>query len=504
MDPSKTTIMLGSAGAGKTTRLLRIVEDALKQGVSPNKIGFVSFTKKATEEGRERACEQFGLLPDDLPHFRTLHSMAFKSMGMRRDQVLGWSHLRELGDALGLEFKGHGQVDEGDSYGMSDSDRLLFLQGLARNKKVPLKQVWEDACEDEIDWLELDRFDRALSTYKRSRMLSDFTDMLERWVAASSNAFPELDVLIIDELQDSSNLQWDAIEILASKAKQVYAGGDDAQCIYEWSGANVDRFVQLQGMQVDLEQSWRVPRSAHKLASGIVDRIENKRPRRWLPKPEEGAVNYYSSIEEIDLSRNTWLLLARNGYQLAELENFCLTEGFSFNSVSHDPLKSPALKAISVWESLRKGNEEAAEKVLEVLRFMSTSTLSPELLKKLKESESSRMFGMPELLQLGLKTSAIWHESLTGISPRERDYFLAARRRGEALLKKPRIRISTVHSSKGSEAQNVLLLSDISYRCYENMDRDFDAEARVFFVATTRCSETLNIVLPQTDSFFPL
>jgi DNA helicase-2/ATP-dependent DNA helicase PcrA len=428
--------------------------------------------------------------------------MAFKQLGMRRDQVLGWQHLRELGDSLGLEFKGKGQVEEDGVYGMGDADRLLFLEGLARTKKVPLQKVWEDAGEDEIDYLELDRFSRALAAFKRSRMLTDFGDMLDRWTVAGPSAFPKLDVLIVDEVQDTSNSQWDALDILSSKAEQVYVGGDDAQGIYSWSGANVDRFVGLQGAQVDLDQSWRVPRSAHKLASGIVDRIQNKRPRRWLPKAEEGAVNYYSSIEEVDMSSGDWLLLTRNGYQLTELENFCLTEGFSFNSVGHDPLKSKALKAIQIWESLRKGNDESAERILETFRFMPVALATTELLSRLKESESSRMFAVSELLQLGLKTSAIWHEALTGISPRERDYFIAARRRNEALLKRPRIRISTIHSAKGAEATNVLLLTDMSWRTHENMDRDFDAEARVWFVATTRASKTLNIVSPQTDLYF--
>jgi superfamily I DNA/RNA helicase len=179
MDPSKTRIILGPPGTGKSTSLLTIIEDALTKGTPPNKIGFISFTKKAAEEGKSRASEKFNISPEDLPHFRTIHSLAFKHVGMRRDQVLNWTHIRELGKMLGLEFKGRGEILDGDTYGMNIADRMLFLEGLARNKKEPLQKAWNDAFEDSIDFFELDRFAKTLTSFKRNRSLYDFTDMLE-------------------------------------------------------------------------------------------------------------------------------------------------------------------------------------------------------------------------------------------------------------------------------------------------------------------------------------
>jgi superfamily I DNA/RNA helicase len=118
------------------------------------------------------------------------------------------------------------------------------------------------------------------------------------------------------------------------------------------------------------------------------------------------------------------------------------------------------------------------------------------------------MYGMPELRLLGLGTVAVWYEALEKISPSERDYFLAARRQGEALLKEPRIHLSTIHASKGSESRNILLLTDVSFRSYENANNGtqaaFEDECRVFYVAVTRARETLNIVQPQTDLCFAI
>ncbi len=209
-------------------------------------------------------------------------------------------------------------------------------------------------------------------------------------------------------------------------------------------------------------------------------------------------------LEEIDLSKDTWLLLARNGYMLDALEDWCLSQGFSFNSVNRDPLKSPALAAIRTWETLRKGLDDSAEHVLAMLKYMHPALYAIGLVKKLKADKEANQYGIAELTASGLRTSKPWFECLTKISANERDFFIAARRRGEPLLKEPRIKISTIHAAKGGEADHVLLLTDMSFRCYNNMQSNFDDEARVWYVAATRCRKSLNLVMPKTNLSFEL
>jgi superfamily I DNA/RNA helicase len=502
MNSKNTNIIVGPPGTGKTTSLLEVVEGVLARGIKPNKIGFISFTKKAAEEGKSRASEKFGIAPEDLPHFRTLHSMAFKYLGMRRDQMVGWPHIRELGRMLGIDFKGRGEIAEDDVYGMNSADRMLFLEGLARNIKRPLKDVWNEAFEDEIDWWELDRFAKALESFKRSRSLSDFTDLLERFCLSQVSTLPQLDVLIIDEAQDLSLLQWDAVELISTNAKEVYVAGDDDQAIYKWSGADVSKFINLPGRARVLDISYRIPSTVHTLADSVSNRISQRRPKIWAPRLEIGSVNWFGNIEEVDLSKGTWLLLARNGYMLDELEDWCMSQGFSFNSVNRDPLKSPALSAVRVWENLRKGNEESAERVLETLKYIPAHWTSTVLMKKLKADENDRMYSMPELVRLGLRTQDVWYTALAKISDKEREFFRAALRRKESLLKEPRIKISTIHASKGGQADHVLLVTDMSYRCHNNMQTNYDDEVRVWYVAATRCRQSLNLVMPRTNLNF--
>jgi superfamily I DNA/RNA helicase len=72
------TIVLGPPGTGKTTTLLNKVDDYLKK-TDPDKIGYFAFTQKAAHEARDRAIKKFNLTEDDLPYFRTLHSLTCRS-----------------------------------------------------------------------------------------------------------------------------------------------------------------------------------------------------------------------------------------------------------------------------------------------------------------------------------------------------------------------------------------------------------------------------------------
>lgn len=482
--------------AGKTTSLLDIVQRELEAGVSPFKIGFFSFTKKSTQEAMERACIKFGFKPEQLPYFRTIHSLAFKQLGIKPGVMMQWTHYRDLGAKIGMDLKPKRALND-DFYGMETGDRIMFLEGLARVKQCPLEKVWRDADEVDIQYALLDRFARSLAAYKKTNTLFDFSDILEQF-AASPFAAPKLDVVVIDEAQDLSLLQWNAVLHAARHAKRVYVGGDDLQAIYQWSGADVDTFLSLQGEKRVLEQSYRIPAAVHKIAAQISSRIRVKSEQVYRPRAEQGVVRRYSDPEGVDLSKDTWLLLARNGYMLRQLEDMCMRRGWSFTSTDKSPMEGPALKALLSWEQMRKGKPINKSQATNMLKFIPV--------ERIPQEQRSKVSKLGEDVQITLATadSPPWFVALTGINVQEREYFRAARKKGETLTGTPRIRISTIHAAKGGEADQVMLLTDISQRTEYEMRRNPDSEHRVFYVGVTRARQGLHIIQPQTETSYSL
>ena len=98
------TKVFGPPGSGKTTFLLSIVETELANDVHPMKVGYFAFTKKAATEARDRAIQKFpNLNPDtDFPFFRTLHSLAYRCLGISTKDMMSPEHYKEFALEAGI------------------------------------------------------------------------------------------------------------------------------------------------------------------------------------------------------------------------------------------------------------------------------------------------------------------------------------------------------------------------------------------------------------------
>ena len=277
------TIVLGPPGTGKTHTLLNQVEDYLKN-TDPDRIGYFAFTKKAANEAKSRAMDKFNYSEDDLPYFRTMHSLA-RRLGVNKDQVMQRRHYEDLGRKLNL-FIDYNEFDEEETGLFTTKSDYLRIINLAKLRNITLdQQVKLGDHTTEIDYDTLVHLSNELTRYKQENNLIDYNDMILEFI--KSDKSPKFDVVFIDEAQDLSPIQWKMYDELKKKSKHIVLAGDDDQAIYGWAGADVERFQKEPGKEIVLPKSYRVPQSIQSIANKILDRI-----------PEKTAISSYRELKE--------------------------------------------------------------------------------------------------------------------------------------------------------------------------------------------------------------
>ena len=359
------TIVLGPPGTGKTTTLLKKVDLYLKN-TDPDKIGYFAFTQKAAHEARDRAIKQFNLTEDDLPYFRTLHSLAFRKLGLKKDQVMQPRHYKDLGKKLGFPVTyADYQEDQGGIF-TSDSEYLRIIQ-LAQLRNITPEQQF-DLAEHTQD-LERDQLriiHNELRRYKKEYNLIDFNDMILNFI--KSDLSPKFDVVFIDEAQDLSLMQWDMTKSIWNKTTDAFIAGDDDQAIFRWAGADVDSFIALKGEYLPLTQSYRIPAKVHNLAMNIINKIKNRIDKTWEPKVNQGNLQRHFDIESIDMSTGDWLVLSRTRHMLNDIEESLYRKGLYYSNRYKRSNEQDLHEAATAWEyALRQGQLISYKQVIKYI-----------------------------------------------------------------------------------------------------------------------------------------
>jgi hypothetical protein len=211
-------------------------------------------------------------------------------------------------------------------------------------------------------------------------------------------------------------------------------------------------------------------------------------------------------FEDVDMSGDDVLVLARNVYALREQVMPLLeSDGVVYEFRGQSSVRDGAIQAILSWERLRRGERVGIPDVRKIYDMLSTGTGVRRGFKRLPNFSDEDQVSMADLRESGgLVTDAIWHEAFERMADRDRVYILRARQKGERLSKKPRVRLSTIHGSKGGEADHVVLLTDMAKRTHEEAEQNPEDEARVWYVATTRARQTLSVVAPRGGRGYPV
>jgi DNA helicase-2/ATP-dependent DNA helicase PcrA len=486
------TIVLGPPGTGKTHTLLEQVEKYLKN-TDPDKIGYFAFTKKAANEAKARAMDKFNYTEDDLPYFRTLHSLAFRKLGINKDQVMQKRHYEDLGRKLNL-FLDYNEYDEEETGIFTTKSDYLRLIHLAKLRNITLEQqIKLGEHNTEVDYDTLVHLEQKIKDYKKLHNLIDYNDMILDF--NKSDKTPKFDVVFIDEAQDLSLMQWDMAKTIWNKTEDTFIAGDDDQAIFRWAGADVDSFITQTGKLLNLTQSRRIPRAIHDFALGIIKRVSKRRYKEWGPRDYQGSLNFHDDIKGLNMSSGEWLILTRTRHMLEDVEEEMKERGWYFENRFKKLPEKDAAEAAAEWEAGRKGQPLNYKQIERIYSFMSSNHAEKIKLKGMTKE------GLQDISTLkkdyGLKTDTVWYDAFDNLGFRRKNYIRSMRRNGENLKNKPRIQLSTIHSVKGGERNNVVLLTDLTHNTNKSYLKNPDDETRLFYVGATRTKENLHIIRPN-------
>ena len=480
--------ILGPPGTGKTTRLIKYVKTFVKLGTPIDKIGYFAFTKKAADEAVDRMLDAYPKLQKkNLEHFRTLHSLAFKKLGLKKSQVMQDEHYEDIGRQLGIEVTVYSNGQEKTGFVDSDSEYFNIVNA-ARIKNVTIEEEYNtDMYSEDIDKHMLQILKDEVDNYKDAYKLVDFTDMIEKFNVAE--LCPKYDVIFVDEAQDLSPIQWKMYDILKKNSKHVILAGDDDQAIYGWAGADVQRFQTEPAKNIILPQSYRVPQAVQQIADQILNRIPDNRriKKQWASRPEGGSVDHVTSIEDVPLHQSDWLILARTNDKLIKLKPILKEMGLYFEIKGRKSYRTRLYKSIQDYTRWTNGDKLSLSEIKDLFEFLEEEIPTEE-----------RMY---DLYEWGYFKTERWFEVFKA-DPEECLYIREMMRNEEKLSENPRIKLSTIHAAKGGEATNVLLILDNTRKIREAVDKSedkHDEEHRVWYVGVTRTKQNLYIMTPKRE-----
>tara|TARA_E500000318_G_scaffold36163_1_gene35191 strand:+ start:31 stop:1548 length:1518 start_codon:yes stop_codon:yes gene_type:complete len=491
-------LIFGPPGCGKTYRLINVVRDALKNGTPPDRIGFVSFSRKAVEEARLRVAAELNLTEEDTPWFRTLHSTGFQWLGFKKEQVMSKYDYGKIGSEVGLVFDNNtarNSLDGLISLSAREGNKYLEIIHRSIMRCVSLEQQFSDTEDYDLHWSLLKKLDAVYNNFKKENDKVDFTDMIKGFVKGGTAPF--LDLLIVDEAQDLTPLQWKQINVMKENTKEIWYAGDDDQCIHRWNGVSVTDFIRACDNIEILNQSYRVPTSVFSVANRIVKRISYRQPKNWHPVMKPGSVNYHLSMYDVDIDQGSWTIMARTNRIVQTIANSLREDGYLFNLYGSPSLNQNMISNMKTWELLQKGSKLPLQMIKDLYAALpkmgNNAKIKRGVTKQLDFLEHDLILGYDDLVNnygmIAPKDTS--SRDMLSVSKDNRFYMDALTRRGED-FESPRIDISTIHAMKGGEDDNIMVMSESSRACVRNKDQD--DEHRVFYTGVTRTKENLHII----------
>ncbi len=563
------TRLFGGPGSGKTTALLDQVETIFEEdpSVEVDDILVVSYTRAAATEVRERLAERLDVSPRSLKgNVCTMHAKAYSLLGLSRDDVIGDSDKEAFCEEYGIEYE--------DEY--EGSLRRTARSTTIGNKIISTSQWLQRTRRDVADWYDVpfhwnveevrlppdvdpnaqegnkytptwpsddDRIDipeaiRAWRAYKGEHDLVGFADMLER--VHQRSLVPTADYLFIDEFQDITLLQYDVYQEWKPHMDEVYIAGDDDQVVYAWQGADPRLLLDEGGEDVILENSYRLPSKILQTVQRSIRHVDERQRKDLRPRTEGGVVETrerpaaVTIIQDIDTTvaeGDSVMVLFRARYQMFEFMDDFIERGMPFQVMTDQRMWTPRLQAYVEAVKRLDADEPItlyqARKLAEMLADSAFGTDSRDALYgALEEREEAapeeatreEIEVDPDLIDDHVpflpapRSAAEMVRHINSFQERSLAAYFATD--GFDDIPADQVRLGTIHSAKGREADHVYVATDLTEKVVEQMAASVDDptavpgvdeftkttdpvpiltdnERRVFYVGMSRARERL-------------
>jgi superfamily I DNA/RNA helicase len=536
------TIVVGRPGTGKTTWLLNKVAEIN----DIKRIIFISFTRKAIREARERA-KNLGAEEEDLTYWRTIHSILARELGLKKENFLTDSDLSVFFEKEKIQFNSYFSAPNPEDVAffqftdideLSDGEKIIALKSRiehlsgrsTRNmEREEIAEMIRKYCGDYLDDLNDIRFklnsgiDFLADIIFRYNVLKstlekiDYEDIIFKWIENPTTL--SADYLFVDEFQDLSPLLYKVIKIMEGQTKEQYYAGDDAQAIYTFMGANPVIFLKEirevgKNNLVVLNISHRLRKNIAELANKIGKNIQSVESVYIETNKEGGSIVYvYNEWQLLQFLKNCeyddTVFLFRTNYEKKKFKEMLIREGIAFFEYGFGKRvwTFSLIRLFNAILKLRNGESIKNEELLEIIeRIPSNPYLVWGIKKQLKEGKlTETLVGKRDVWSVKEINNILFKkESLKKIEDFCNDVTLLRFNKGEddkfkalkiKLDMSPKeingthLTLSTIHSFKGGEAKNVFLNYKLKRRKI-----DINDEIRVFYVAVTRTKDNLFII----------
>ncbi|MEO8308632.1 MAG: ATP-dependent helicase [Pseudomonadota bacterium] len=321
-------LIIAGAGTGKTNTLAHRVAHLVVNGVDPGRIMLLTFTRRAAVEMRRRAVEILRKALDDTLGGKS-QAIAQKLTWTGTFHSLGNRLLRHYAAHLGID-PNFTVIDRSDSADLMDQLRTE-LGFAAKEQRFPRKDTClaiyshrvntqkslKESLEQQYPWClqwekDLTKLYRAYIERKQKLALLDYDDLLLYWhmlmsePALAKQVAANFDHVLVDEYQDTNNLQARILEALRPEGQGLTVVGDDAQAIYSFRAAAVENILGFpqrftpNAEVIPLGQNYRSTQAVLDVSNALMAEAPRQFRKHLLAARGAGPTPKYVTVDDLE------------------------------------------------------------------------------------------------------------------------------------------------------------------------------------------------------------